>query len=46
MKNKKIGMDKVLLATRILPFVVPLSVEPTLNVAQVRVHVVSIMQIV
>ena len=38
MKNKKIGMDKVLLATRILPFVVPLSVEPTLNVAQVGIY--------
>ena len=35
MKNKKMGMDKVFLATRILPFLVPLSVEPTLNIAQV-----------
>ena len=35
MKNKKMGMDKVFLATRILPFLIPLSVEPTLNIAQV-----------
>ncbi|CAI8027858.1 SCY1-like protein 2 [Geodia barretti] len=42
MKNKKIGMDKVLLATRILPFVVPLSVEPTLNVAQFKQFMVVI----
>jgi SCY1-like protein 2 len=42
MKNKKIGMDKVLLATRILPFVVPLSVEPTLNVAQFNQFMVVI----
>ena len=35
LKNKKIGMDKVLLATKVLPFLLPITIEPTLNLAQV-----------
>ena len=35
LKNKKLGMDKVFLATNILPFLLPISVEPTLNIGQV-----------
>jgi SCY1-like protein 2 len=35
MKNRKLGLDKVFLATRVLPFVLPLTVEPALNIGQV-----------
>jgi len=32
--NKKLGMDKMMLATRVLPFLIPISIEPTLNLKQ------------
>ena len=32
--NKKLGMDKMMLATRVLPFLIPISIEPTLNLNQ------------
>ena len=33
--NRKLGMDKLLLSNEILPFLLPLSVEPGLNPQQV-----------
>jgi len=36
MIHKKLGMDKDYLATKAIPFLFPLAVEPALNLAQVR----------
>ena len=37
--TKKLGMDKMMLATRVLPFLIPIAMEPTLNLKQVCVCV-------
>ena len=34
--NKKLGIDKTMLAASVIPFLVPLSIEPTLNLKQVH----------
>jgi len=39
--NKKLGMDKMMLPTRVLPFLIPISIEPTLNLKQVWYFSVS-----
>ncbi len=38
LKKKKLGIDKTMLAARVIPFLIPLSIEPTLNVKQVSSH--------
>ena len=35
LKNKKLGLDKTLLGTRIVPFLIPLAMEPVLKLSQV-----------
>ena len=34
-KNKKLGLDKNLLGTKIVPFLIPLAMEPVLKLSQV-----------
>ena len=36
MLHKKLGMDKDYLATKAIPFLFPLAVEPGLNLSQVK----------
>jgi hypothetical protein len=36
LNKKKLGFDKEILSRRVLPFVLPLSIEPGLNENQVR----------
>ena len=36
LNRKKLGFDKVILSQRVLPFLLPLAIEPGLNENQVR----------
>ncbi|XP_064400390.1 SCY1-like protein 2 isoform X2 [Halichondria panicea] len=42
LKKKKLGIDKTMLAARVIPFLIPLSIEPTLNVKQFNQFVLVI----
>ena len=35
MTTKKLGFDKQFLAMKVLPYLIPLSMEPSLNISQV-----------
>ena len=40
LQRQKLGFDKDYLATKVLPFLIPQSTKPTLNVSQVHMCVV------